>query len=158
MSNKAEIRILMVCLGNICRSPLAEGIMQHIIDHRKLNWLVASAGTSGYHNGDAPDSRSIDVAHKYGIDITHQRSAQFFANDFDQYDYICAMDSSNYQNILRLARNESDKAKVHMIMNFSRPGQNTNVIDPYYGEEGFENVFHMLNEACEAMVNTIGET
>ncbi|MGB1217235.1 MAG: low molecular weight protein-tyrosine-phosphatase [Saprospiraceae bacterium] len=146
------MKILMVCLGNICRSPLAEGIMQHKINENGLDWQVDSAGTGSWHAGNLPDSRSIDVAKKNGMDITNQRARQFQAADLDEFDIIYAMDASNYQNILRLATNEEQKKKVELIMNMSRPNINQTVPDPYYGDDGFDGVFEMLEEACEAIL------
>ena len=105
----------MVCLGNICRSPLAEGILKHKTQGKDVT--VESAGTSDYHIGSLPDKRSIEVAKKNGLDITDQRGRQFKTSDFDTYDYIYAMDNSNYNNIIALARNEADKDKVHLILN-----------------------------------------
>ena len=139
-------KILMVCLGNICRSPLAEGILKSKLP--KHNFVVDSAGTSNYHVGELPDSRSIKVAKKYGIDITDQRGRQFEVSDFDEFDYIYVMDSSNYQNVIKLARNNEDKNKVELILN-EIDSNLINVPDPYYGgNSGFENVFQLLNKAC----------
>jgi protein-tyrosine phosphatase len=146
------MKILMVCLGNICRSPLAEGIMAHKIKQHQLNWIVDSAGTGEWHVGKLPDSRSIEVARVHGIDITHQRAKQFKQSDFDEYDLVFVMDSSNYQNVNRLARNEADKKKVELIMNLAIPNRNVNVPDPYYGEFGFEKVFQMLDQATDAVL------
>jgi protein-tyrosine phosphatase len=146
------MKILMVCLGNICRSPLAEGIMAHKIKQHQLNWIVDSAGTGEWHVGKLPDSRSIEVARVHGIDITHQRAKQFKQSDFDEYDLVFVMDSSNYQNVNRLARNEADKKKVELIMNLAVPNRNVNVPDPYYGEFGFEKVFQMLDQATDAVL------
>lgn len=148
------IKVLMVCLGNICRSPLAEGILQSKVNTNKV--LVDSAGTAAYHIGNLPDNRSIEVAKKYGIDITSQRARKFTAKDFDAFDYIYAMDDSNYQNILMLARNEKDQSKVKMILNEIHPTKNLSVPDPYYGgNQGFENVYKMLDEACETIANKL---
>tara|TARA_B110000967_G_scaffold209300_1_gene264822 strand:- start:294 stop:743 length:450 start_codon:yes stop_codon:yes gene_type:complete len=145
-------KVLMVCLGNICRSPLAEGILQSKI--KKDAVFVDSAGTAAYHIGNLPDKRSIEVAHKYGIDITRQRARKFTVKDFDTFDVIYAMDESNYQNILILARNEEDTKKVKMILNETHPHKNVSVPDPYYdGQQGFENVFKMLGEACEIIAS-----
>ncbi|PIE99211.1 MAG: protein-tyrosine-phosphatase [Polaribacter sp.] len=146
-------KILMVCLGNICRSPLAEGILKSKIDTNKI--FVDSAGTAGYHKGELPDSRSIAVAEKYGIDITNQRSRQFQIFDFDTFDIIYAMDNSNYDNIVKLARNKSDIQKVKLILN-EISNENLNVPDPYYGgTNGFEDVFQMLDEACDIIASKI---
>ena len=146
------MRILMVCLGNICRSPLAEGIMQSKIDNYQLDWEVASAGTGSYHAGNPPDSRSIQVALKYNIDISQQRARQFQSSDFGYYDHIFVMDSSNYQNVYKLASNSSDEEKIELIMNMIEPKRNINVPDPYWGEHGFEKVYNMLDKATDAIM------
>lgn len=147
-------KVLMVCLGNICRSPLAEGILQSKINSKDI--YVDSAGTAAYHVGNLPDDRSIAVAKKYGIDITNQRARKFVVEDFDKFDFIYAMDESNCQNILSLARNNEDKTKVHLILNESSPVQNSSVPDPYYGgNDGFESVFQMLNEACTSIASKL---
>ncbi|MCB0509931.1 MAG: low molecular weight phosphotyrosine protein phosphatase [Chitinophagales bacterium] len=151
MSN--QLKILMVCLGNICRSPLAEGILKHKVQERNLNWEVDSAGTSGFHAGEKPDRRSIAEAKKHQIDISEQRSRQFRGWDLESYDLIYVMDNSNLRDVLSLAKNEEEKAKVILIMNELEPGSNINVPDPYYGEYGFENVYSMLDKACEAIIN-----
>lgn len=145
------MKILMVCLGNICRSPLAEGIMQAKIDALNLDWQVDSAGTSSWHVGELPDSRSIDTARQHDMDITQQRSRKLVAEDLNQFDLVLAMDSSNYQNILRLATTTAQKEKVKMIMNFADPGKNQSVPDPYYND-GFENVYQMLDRACSGII------
>jgi protein-tyrosine phosphatase len=140
----------MVCLGNICRSPLAEGIMQHKIKERGLNWTVDSAGTGDWHSGDLPDRRSIETAHKHGIDLSHQRARQIRKADFEAFDHILVMDASNYQNVSQLTQNEAHRAKIELILNYASPGRNQQVPDPYYGgDEGFELVFLMLDLACE---------
>ncbi len=148
------MRILMVCLGNICRSPLAEGILRSKILTDAVT--IDSAGTSGLHEGELPDPRSIAVAKSNGIDITDQRSRKFKVADFDNFDLIYAMDQSNYHNILNIARNSDDESKVKMILNESNPGENLNVPDPYYGgDKGFDNVFRMLDEACDNIASKI---
>ena len=146
------MKVIMVCLGNICRSPLAEGILKNKVAKHDLNWEVDSAGTGSWHVGNLPDSRSVAVAKKYDIDITDQRAMQFEQKHFNSFDLIFAMDASNYQNIIRLAENEDQKKKVHLIMNMSNPGMNQTVPDPYYGNDGFENVYKMLDEACEKII------
>lgn len=145
------MKILMVCLGNICRSPLAEGILQSKIDHLKLNWEVDSCGTSGYHNGELPDKRSIEVAKNHNIDITNQRSRKLLQADLDNFDLIIAMDSSNYADILRLSTSDEQSSKVKLLLNFLYKGENRAVPDPYY-EGGFESVFHMIDLACDQII------
>ncbi len=147
------MKILMVCLGNICRSPLAEGIMQHKASGRGLDWSVDSAGTGSWHAGELPDSRSITTARQFGIDITGQRARQFQAADFDLFDHIFVMDAHNLRDVLRHARTEEHRAKVDLILNQSHPGRNLNVPDPYYDDNGFEAVFNMLDDACEVFIN-----
>ena len=148
------MKILMVCLGNICRSPLAEGILTHKVKENGLNWEIDSAGTAAYHVGNLPDESSIEVATKYGIDLTSQRARQFKANDFKEFDVIYAMDTENYNNILNLAKYETEEQKVKLILNEIEPDSNSSVPDPYYGgEEGFENVYQMLDLACEEVLN-----
>ena len=147
-------KVLMVCLGNICRSPLAEGILKSKINTSKI--FVDSAGTAAYHVGNLADERSIEVAKKYGIDITNQRARKFTVKDFDAFDVIYAMDKSNYQNILMLARNSDDEKKVQLILNVIDADKNASVPDPYYGgNQGFENVYKMLDEACEVIANKL---
>ena len=141
-------KVLMVCLGNICRSPLAQGILESKVNPNLV--YVDSAGTAGYHVGSDPDSRSIKVGLKNGIDISHQTSRKFSVADFDAFDIIYAMDSRNYENILKQARNIEDRQKVKMILNEVEPNANKSVPDPYYGGlRGFDNVYEMLDEACE---------
>jgi|TARA_B110000902_G_scaffold45393_1_gene51023 protein-tyrosine phosphatase len=147
-------KILMVCLGNICRSPLAEGILQSKVNNTLF--LVDSAGTAAYHVGKLPDARSIAVARSYGIDITYQKARKFTVKDFDTFDIIYVMDASNYQNVLLVARNDSDIQKVKMILNETHPDKNESVPDPYYGgNAGFENVYKMLEEACTVIAENI---
>jgi protein-tyrosine phosphatase len=146
------MRILMVCLGNICRSPLAEGILRDKLSKNGLDWVVDSAGTGGWHVGSLPDKRSVDIARKYGIDITYQRARKFRSNDFDEFDIIFAMDTSNYHDIYRMALNDSERQKVKMILEEVLPGQKKSVPDPYFDDNRFEEVFKMLDEACEVII------
>ena len=140
----------MVCLGNICRSPLAEGILQSKVNKELV--FVDSAGTAAYHLGNLPDERSIAVAKQYGIDISNQQARKFTEKDFLNFDVIYAMDKSNYQNIISLATSDEDVEKVKMILNESQPNKNYSVPDPYYGGEiGFEEVYKMLNKACDSI-------
>lgn len=140
----------MVCLGNICRSPLAEGILKDKFEKQGIKAVVESAGTGNYHAGEPADPRSIEVATKNKIDINSHRAKQFKVSDFDEYDLIYAMDKSNHQNILKLARNDADRAKVRILMNEVMPGENQDVPDPYFGgKHGFDHVFQMIDLACE---------
>ena len=144
----------MVCLGNICRSPLAEGILKSKLDPKKFQ--IDSCGTSNYHIGKSPDKRSIDTAKQHGIDITNQKASQFKLSDFDTYDFIYPMDRSNYNDIIRLARNESDTKKVNLILNELHDYEEIDVPDPYYGgEQGFIDVYEMLNNACDHIVKKL---
>ena len=147
-------KILMVCLGNICRSPLAEGILKSKLPDSEF--IVDSAGTSHYHIGDLPDKRSIKVAEKYGLDISDQKGRQFSVNDFDNFDIIYVMDESNFKNVIKLARNPEDILKVKYILNEIYPNQNHSVPDPYTGGlQGFDTTFKMLDEACEQIASKL---
>ena len=149
-----SVKILMVCLGNICRSPLAEGILASKLPKDKFT--VDSAGTGPWHVGKQPDSRSIAIAKKNKLDISQQRGRQFNAADFENYDYIYVMDSSNYDDVIALSNNEKQKGKVQLILNELFPGENVDVPDPYYGvENGFAAVYKMLDEACEILAEKL---
>ncbi|MCG2610556.1 low molecular weight phosphotyrosine protein phosphatase [Flavobacterium sp. SM15] len=148
------VKIVMVCLGNICRSPLAEAILQSKLP--KDLFIVDSAGTGGWHVGQEPDKRSILTAKNRGLDITGQRGRQFSKNDFENFDYIYVMDHSNYKNVIALAPNQDAKSKVKMILNELFPNENVDVPDPYYGgQNGFEQVFDMLDEACSILAEKL---
>jgi protein-tyrosine phosphatase len=150
------IKILMVCLGNICRSPLAEGLLASKLPKDKF--IVDSAGTGNYHIGKQPDQRSILTAQKNGLDITNQKGRQFSSNDFDYFDYIFVMDSSNYDDVISLAKSEAHKNKVEMILNHLFPRENVDVPDPYYGlQNGFDMVYEMLDEACDILAKKLIE-
>ncbi len=143
----------MVCLGNICRSPLAHGILDDKIKQRNLNWFVDSCGTGSWHTGELPDKRSIEIAAKNGIDITYQRARQFRSSDIDEFDLIFAMDTNNYNDIRKYCNNEEERAKVKLILNEVYPNENRSVPDPYYdGVDGFSDVFKMLEEACDKII------
>lgn len=138
--------VLMVCLGNICRSPLAQGIFQDLITDQNIK--VDSAGTANYHTGASPDPRSIEIAAKNGIDISQQQARKFVVEDFDQFDYIYVMDHSNLQNVLRLARSDQDRAKVRLLFGDAA------IEDPYYGgKDGFSIVFDKIQKACQQILD-----
>ncbi|MFN5182589.1 MAG: low molecular weight protein-tyrosine-phosphatase [Bacteroidota bacterium] len=145
------MKILMVCLGNICRSPVAEGLMRKIASENNLMVTVDSAGTSGHHNGENPDKRSQRNALKNGVDISGLISRKFKLNDFENFDVIYVMDKSNKRNILQMAKDETQKNKVKMFL-----GEEREVPDPWYGgEDGFELVFQMIKNRCEEIVKEI---
>lgn len=149
-----QTKVLMVCLGNICRSPLAEGILKSKIDASKV--FVDSAGTGHWHVGDLPDRRSVAIAKKYGLDITNQRGRQFTSKDFQKFDRIYVMDLSNKENVLSLAKNDADRQKVQLILDHVFPNENVDVPDPYYGGDmGFDTVYKMLDEACEIIASEL---
>ncbi len=145
------MKILMVCLGNICRSPLAHGIMQAKIEEKGLEWEVDSAGTSSFHSGSAPDPRSIEEALTHNIDIGNQRSRQIKATDLHYYDLILTMDTSNYNNVRKMITDNSQLDKIKLILNYVTPEQNRSVPDPYY-EGGFPKVYDMLEMAVDRII------
>lgn len=144
----------MVCLGNICRSPLAEGILRKKLNDHRITWVeVDSAGTSGHHSGQNPDRRSIANAKKNGVDISQLISRKFTATDFDRFDRIYVMDHDNYSDVMALAKNEDHRGKVELFLNIAAPGKNRAVPDPWYGgEEGFQQVFELVNANCDALI------
>jgi protein-tyrosine phosphatase len=147
------MKVLMVCLGNICRSPLAQGILEHNAQKMGLTLTVDSAGTSAHHIGERPDPRSISIAGIHGIDITHQRARQFVVADFDRFDIIFVMDQSNYRDVIRLANATEQKQKVRRILDVEHVTNLNEVPDPYYGgDEGFKKVYDMLNRATLAFL------
>jgi protein-tyrosine phosphatase len=148
------VKILMVCLGNICRSPLAHGILESKLPSDKF--YIDSAGTANYHVGEAPDRRSIAVAKSHGIDISHQRGQQFKASFFDAFDHIYVMDEYNFEDVMRLARNDWDRSKVKLILEEDKSINLMHVPDPYYGDEnGFEYVFNILNQVCDKIAQKL---
>jgi protein-tyrosine phosphatase len=142
------MKILMVCLGNICRSPLAEGVMQRLAKEHGLDWQVDSAGMGDWHVGEAPDRRSVRTARNHGIDISGQICRLFRLRDFDKFDMIFVMDKNNLSDVLSLARNEKDARKVRLLLGDKA------VPDPYYDDNGFEPVFKMIEEGCKAIIKT----
>lgn len=147
------MKILMVCLGNICRSPLAEGILRSKLPE---DFFVDSAGTGNWHVGQSPDKRSISIARKYGLDISRQRARQFSTKDFDEFDLIFVMDKTNYENVLSMAESDEHRSKVRLILSELKEHENCNVPDPYFGgDEGFENVYRLLDEATNEFIRKL---
>ena len=150
------IRILMVCLGNICRSPLAHGILQSKLPEDKF--YIDSAGTAAYHIGNQPDHRSIKVAKNNGLDISTQSARQFKVSDFDTFNFIYAMDHSNYTNIISLARNSDDIVKVKLFLEINTTRSNKNVPDPYHGDPtDFKQIYHLIDTTCNLLVEQFKE-
>lgn len=147
------MKILMVCLGNICRSPLAEGILQHKAFKAGLKWSVESAGTNQYHTGEPPHPLSQKVAALNGINISRQRARKFIADDFERYDKIYALAEDVLDEIKRIAGKKFDASKIDLLMNEQFPEKNRDVPDPYYGTEpGYHSVYKMLEEVSDAIV------
>jgi protein-tyrosine phosphatase len=148
------MKILMVCLGNICRSPLAEGILQDKAFKAGLNWSIESAGTNQYHTGDAPHPLSQKVAKLNGIDISNQRARRFVAEDFEIYDKIYALAGDVVDDMRHIAKKKMDETKVDLLMNELYPGMNMDVPDPYYGAEpGYHEVYKMIDKVCDAIID-----
>lgn len=153
----ALMKILMVCLGNICRSPLAEGILQDKAFKAGLTWSIESAGTNNYHTGEPPHHLSQKVARINGIDISHQRARRFSANDFDTYDKIYALAGDVLDEIKRIAKDKFNPAKVDILMNEIYPGENMDVPDPWYGPEpGYHEVYKMIDRVCDTIISRYG--
>ena len=149
-------KILMVCLGNICRSPLAQGILEKKSKERNINIYVDSAGTGGWHVGSSPDLRSINIAKKYNIDISNQKARKFSTYDFQEFDKIFVMDNNNYRDLIRLCSNEKECNKIQLILKNIAPENNSSVPDPYYGkEDGFEKIYRLLEKACSEIISEI---
>lgn len=148
--------VLFICMGNICRSPTAHGVFEKKVREQGLSdqIIVDSAGTHAYHIGEAPDRRSQATAVEHGYDLSEQRARQVTVYDFDEYDYIIGMDETNHYNLLQLAT-EEQKSKVHLMMSFAKQHQESEVPDPYYGQDGFEKVFQMIEEASEGLLKNI---
>ena len=150
------MRILMVCLGNICRSPMAEGLMKRKISEAGLNWMVDSAGTANYHVGASPDHRMIETGHKFGTPIHTLKGRQFCVDDFERFDVIYAMDKSNFSNIMSLAQTETQVSKVRLLFDEVFPKSGKEVPDPYYGSMAdFESVYHLLDDLTEQIKNKL---
>ena len=147
------MKILMVCLGNICRSPIAEGVLQHKVNKLKLHWIVESAGTNGIHNGEAPHKLSQKVALKHGVDISNQISRQFVVEDFISYDKIYVMAADVMHDVKRIAGKYFDENKIDYFLNELNAGKNENVPDPWYGgEDGYDEVYEMIDRTCDAIL------
>lgn len=146
------MKILFVCLGNICRSPLADGILRHLAAEKHLDWEIDSAGTGGWHAGEAPDKRAIAVAKKHGVDISFLRARKFMPADFDYYDKIWVMDAQNYQDVMAQSSNVTDAEKVDLFLNLIEPGRNQGVKDPWYDDALFEPVFTQVEQACQEII------
>lgn len=152
------MKIVMVCLGNICRSPLADGLLRKKVAESGLDIEVDSAGTAAFHVGNPPDGRMMETAKSKGCPIDKLRARQFVVQDYDRFDRIFVMDESNRRNVLSLARNSEDEAKVEMILNLSHPNQDLEVPDPYYGgDQGFLDVYTMLDDATDVLMNQLTE-
>lgn len=146
------MKILMVCLGNICRSPLAEGILAQKCRQKGLDWIIDSAGIGHWNFGSPPDKRSIEIAKKYGIDISTQQARTFHSGDYTAFDRIYAMDATNYNSLMSWALDKEEESKIQLIMEEVYPGEWMSVPDPYFDDEGFEQVFQMLDMACDKII------
>lgn len=149
----------MVCLGNICRSPMAEGILQHKARTAGLRWNLDSAGTNnGYHVGEQPHHLSQKVAKLNSIDISHQRARSFTAEDFDHFDKIYAMSKDVLRDMKSIAKNKFDADKADLLMNELYPGRNMDIPDPWYGSEpGYHEVFKLIESACDKIIERYGK-
>ena len=146
------MRILTVCLGNICRSPLAQGILEQIIAQKGLEWEVDSAGTSGWHDGELPDRRSIAIARKYGIDLTKQKSRKIHISDFEKFDHILVMDKDNLREVKRLTSSHAHHAKVSLLLSHGHDIGIEEVPDPYY-DDSFQRAYDLITKASESFVD-----
>jgi protein-tyrosine phosphatase len=150
------MKVLMVCLGNICRSPMADGLMRKKVADHNLDVVVDSAGTGDWHVGHAPDLRMLETAKRNGVPINKLRGRQFIVEDFDAFDRIIVMDKSNFANVTKLARDEKDTQKVEMFLNLTHPGKDIEVPDPYFGgDEGFQDVFDMLDAGTDVLLKEL---
>jgi protein-tyrosine phosphatase len=155
-NRKWLMKILMVCLGNICRSPIAEGVMLEKFRKHSIEGKVDSAGVISFHAGEQPDRRAIEISLENGIDISGQKARQFRLSDFHDFDLILTMDNSVHREIAGMAGNESDRQKVKLFLPFAGMQQSENVPDPYYGgKEGFQLVFSMIDEGCDRIIQKV---
>ena len=144
------MKILMVCLGNICRSPLAHGVLEHLVKEKNLTWEIDSAGTANWHIGEQPDRRSIAVARKYGVDISNQSCRQFQSDDFEKFDHILVMDQNNLSDVISLAQSDADFGKVRLFL------KNGIVPDPYHDDNQFDPVYQMIEKRCLELIEELG--
>lgn len=143
------MKILMVCLGNICRSPLAHGVLQHLVKVNNLDWVIDSAGTGDWHVGQVPDRRSVAIARKYGVDISTQRAQHFTVDLFDNYDVIFVMDRQNYNDVIALAKSPMQIEKVKLFL------KEDVVPDPYYDDTMFDPVYKMVERRCQELLEEL---
>ncbi|MDP2413944.1 low molecular weight protein-tyrosine-phosphatase [Daejeonella sp.] len=146
------MKILMVCLGNICRSPLAHGILEHLVRQKGLNWEIDSAGTGGWHVGQQPDSRSIAIAKKYGLDISGQSCRKFDTSDFERFDQILVMDYNNLNDVKALARNEEEHNKISLFL------KDSIVPDPYHDDDQFDPIYQIIEKRCKELIEEFAST
>lgn len=149
----------MVCLGNICRSPLAEGILRQKAEEHGLNWVIDSAGTGGWHIGEKPHQLSQLIASRHGIDLGNLRGRKLTEQDFQNFDLIYVMDSDNYRDARYIAGHSWNEGKTDLILNMTAPGKNNNVPDPWFDNtpDAFENVYRMLDKACDRIIDQYAE-
>ncbi len=146
MEKNNRMKILMVCLGNICRSPLAHGVMQALVETEGLDWVIDSAGTGGWHVGEAPDRRAIAVARRFGVDISGQRAQQLHPRHLDDYDHVLVMDRSNLRHVLAMAQTPEQRARIRLFLD------DQEVPDPYYDDGMFEPVYRLVETRCNALL------
>ncbi|MBK8451482.1 MAG: low molecular weight phosphotyrosine protein phosphatase [Saprospiraceae bacterium] len=145
------MKILMICAGNICRSPMAQGVMEALIAKNGLNWTVDSAGTNGYHDGECPDPRAIREIRTIDIEISHQISRKIKQQDLDQYELLFAMDLNNLKNLHAMSPQGLHRSKIHLLMDFAYPGKNISVPDPYY-DNRFKDALRLIQIGCQAII------
>ncbi|MEL6123203.1 MAG: low molecular weight protein-tyrosine-phosphatase [Bacteroidota bacterium] len=148
------MNILFVCLGNICRSPIAHGLLEKKVRTLRLGWNVDSVGTSNYHEGSPPHRDSVSICASHGLDISHQRSRPIQPSDIQSADLIIVMDASNYQDVGAMCSSDRELAKIKLLLNYVTPGQNRAVPDPYY-DGGFDQVYDMIDEATDRLIEEL---
>ena len=157
MNDQKKIAVLFCCMGNICRSPMAHGVFESLVEGEKLSDIITidSAGTHAYHAGEPPDRRAQQAALSHGVDLSYQRARRVGAEDFYQFDYILAMDLDNYRNLAAICP-DGMEGRLHLLMDFARQSQQDEVPDPYYGgKAGFERVFKMVEVAAYGLLEDI---